>query len=691
MTGAGPAAADEGMWLLNDFPTESFRAKYGFAPSEAFLEKVRESAVRFNNGGSGSFVSPEGLTLTNHHVGFDCIQKLSSAERDLVADGFVAATRADELPCPDLELNVLDSIERVTARVRGAVPKGASDQQAAEARRAATATIESECQDATGLRCNVITLYEGGEYDLYRYVRYTDVRLVWAPEGQFANFGGDPDNFEFPRFGLDVAIFRLWVDGKPLRPASWLPFDPDGPQAGEVTFLAGNPGSTGRLAPVAELEWLRDVAYPLTLARLQRLHGELTAYSARGEEEARIALDDLLSIENALKAISGYQAGLLDEELMATKARREAELRRAVAADPKLAARIGDPWADFAGALATYRTVYARYQALSSLTNGLLPGGAMEIVRLTEERRKPNTERLAKYRETALPSLLQQLYSDAPIYPDYHAARLAGRLRELAYQFGPTHPLIVELLGDGTPEEVAAAAMAGTKLADVTVRRRLIEGGHVAVAASDDPLIRMMRAVEPYDRALETLVREQVEAIEDRAGEQIAEAYFAVHRDDTYPDATFNLRLSYGRAIGYEAGGKDVPWHTTLGGLFERAERFGGRAPFDVPPDLAAAKANVDLSTPLDFLSTNDIIGGNSGSPVIDRDGNFLGVVFDGNLWMLPNRFVYSEEKARSISVDVRAILEALTKVYPADHVAKELLAAGAPPVERMDAAEGGR
>ena len=686
-----PAAADEGMWLLNEFPAELFRERYGFVPTEAFLERVRESAVRFNNGGSGSFVSPEGLTLTNHHVGFDCIQKLSSAERDLVADGFVAATRAHELPCPDLELNVLDSIERVTARVRGAVPAGADAQKAADARRAETARIEAECQEATGLRCDVVQLYEGGEYDLYRYHRYTDVRLVWAPEARFASFGGDPDNFEFPRFCLDAAIFRVWEGGEPLRPASWLPFDPSGPQQGEVTFLAGNPGSTGRLAPVAELEWLRDVAYPLILARHQRLRGELEAFSARGEEQARIALDDLLYVENSLKAVSGYLAGLLDEELLAAKTRQEAELRRAVATDPALLERIGDPWSEYARAIDTYRTVFARHQALGSLTHGMLPGLAMEIVRLAGERRKPNTERLPPYRETALPSLLQKLYSEAPVYPGYEEARLAGELGEIVYQYGPTHPLVVELVGDSTPEAVARAAIAGTKLADVAVRKRLVEGGREAVEASDDPLIRLMRRVEPYDRELEELVRERVEAVETRAGERIAEAYFAVHRDDTYPDATFTLRLSFGRAVPYEAGGEEVPWHTTIGGLFERAERFGNEPPFEVPPALAAAKERVELSTPLDFLSTNDIIGGNSGSPVIDRDGNFLGVVFDGNLWMLPNRFVYSEEKARSISVDARAILEALTEVYPAGHVAEELLGAGAPPVEIMDAAGTGR
>ncbi|HEX2252527.1 MAG TPA: S46 family peptidase [Thermoanaerobaculia bacterium] len=667
---AAPATADEGMWLFNEFPAERVREAHGWAPDPAWLDRVREAAVRFNNGGSGSFVSPDGLVITNHHVGIDCIQKLSSAENDYVTDGFTAATRADELPCPDLELNVLDSIERVTGRVRGAVPEGAADQAAAEARRAETARIEAECQEATGLRCNVISLYQGGEYDLYRYRRHTDVRLAWAPELALANFGGDQDNFEYPRYVLDAALFRVWEDGEPLTAAAHLPVDPSGPQQGELTFLVGNPGSTGRLATLAELHFLRDVAYPFAQAGLQHQRDVLLAYSERGEEEARIARDDLLGVENSLKAISGYLSGLLDEELMATKARQEAELRRRVAADEALAARVGDPWADMARALDTYRGVYARSQALGGASSGRLPGLAKSIVRLTAELAKPNTERRPSFRDTALPSYYQRLYSDAPVYPGYDELRLTQGLQRLAYQFGPTHPMIEEVLGDRTPEQVAREAIAGTKLADVAVRRRLVEGGAAAVAASDDPMIVLMREIEPYDRVLDDLVEDEVDAVEADAGERIAEAYFAVHGTDTYPDATFTLRVSYGTVKSYG----DLPWHTTFQGLFDRAAKFGNQPPFRVPDELAAAKERVDLATPLDFVTTHDVIGGNSGSPVVDREGRFVGIVFDGNLEMLPNRFVYSMERARGISVDVRAILEVLRNVYPAGHLADELV-----------------
>jgi len=676
---AAPAAADEGMWLFNEFPAERFEQRYGFVPSQHWLDDVRAAAVRFNNGGSGSFVSPAGLVITNHHVGFDCIQKLSSAERDYVGRGFVARTRGDELRCPDLELNVLESIERVTAEVQGAVEAGMDAAAAGDARRAAISAIESACQEATGLRCDVVKLYAGGEYDLYRYRRHTDVRLVWAPELQLANFGGDPDNFEYPRFNVDSAIFRVWEDGEPYAPASYLPFDPSGPQEGEVTFLVGNPGSTGRLSTMAELTELRDHVYPYVLQMLAHNRTLLTGYSARGEEEARIARDDLLSVENGLKAISGYMSGLLDEELVAGKAAAEKELRAKVAADPELAAKIGDPWSEIESVQPLARSFLPRAWAMG-INDGRLAGTAWRISRLAAERQLPDAERLGGYRETSLPSLMQQIYSAAPIYPDYEELELASALRQMLYQLGPTHPLVIDVLGDDSPEAVAKQAVAGTKLGDVEVRRGLVEGGAEAVAASDDPLLRLVAKVEPVARARSRRERDEIDAVETAAGARIAEAFFAVHGRDTYPDATFTLRLTYGEVKGYEQGGERVPWHTTFGGLFERSAKHGPAAPYDLPEGLVAAAERVERKTPLDFVTTHDIIGGNSGSPVIDREGRFVGIVFDGNLEMLPNRFVYSSERSRAISVDARAILESLTAIYDAQHVADELLEGAAIP-----------
>jgi len=674
---AAPAAADEGMWPLNEFPAERFRAEYGFEPSPEWLETVRLGSVRFNNGGSGSFVSADGLVITNHHVGADCIQKLSSAENDYRNDGFVAATPADELPCPDLELNVLDSIERITARVQAA-GAGEDDAAAAEARRAERSTIEKECQDATGLRCNVVTLYQGGEYDLYRYRRYTDVRLAFAPEGQLANFGGDPDNFEYPRYCIDFALFRVWDGDAPLTPPAHLEFHGAGPTEGEVAFVSGNPGSTARLDTVAELEWLRDGVYPFIMVRLEAGRDALLDFGGRGAEQARIAQGDLAGVDNSIKAVSGYLSGLLDPELMAAKAAAEQALRQRVAGDPELAAEYGDPWTDVATALAKERSDFPRSQALSGLAGVTLSNYARTIVRLVAELEKPNTERLREYSEAALPSLYQRLYSTAPIYPEYEEFQMVRALRFFLAQYGPVHPLVIEVFGDATAEELAHELIAGTTLGDPDVRRALVEGGTAAVAGSDDPLIRLMRQLDPAMRHSRAFAEDEIDAVLEQAGTRIADAYFAVQGRDTYPDATFSLRLSYGRVIGYEEGGRQVRWHTDFAGMLERAEKYGGEPPYDLAPAVAAARDRLDLSTPVDFVSVHDIIGGNSGSPVVDKQGRFVGIVFDGNLYMLPNRFQYTGTRARAISVHPGAILATLRVLYPgAAHLADELEAGG--------------
>lgn len=662
---AAPAAADEGMWTLNGFPAARFEAEYGFVPDQAWLDLVRGSAVRFNNGGSGSFVSAGGLVITNHHVGADCIQKLSSAENDYLTDGFIAASPAEELACPDLELNVLESIERVTARVRGAA--GAADPaKAAEARRAEMATIEKECQEATGLRCDVVTLYQGGEYDLYRYRRYDDVRLAFAPAGQLAFFGGDPDNFEYPRYNVDFALFRAYRDGAPAATPVHLAFHGAGPAEGEVAFVAGHPGSTGRYESLAALEWLRDVAYPMLLADLGHAHDLLLAFSARGEEQARIAQQDLHGVENSMKALSGYLSGLLDPELMAAKARQEAELRRRVAADPELAAGIGDPWAEIAGALDRQRAVFARSRALNTLGATELSSIARTVVRLTAELEKPGPERLREFRDTALPSVYQSLYSEAPIYPEYEEYRLTAALEKLSLQYGPVHPLVIEVLGEKSPAELARELVAGTKLADPAARRALVEGGVEAVRASEDPMIRFMLRLDGPMREMRKLLEDEIDAVETRASERIADAHFRIYGTDTYPDATFTLRLSYGRVGGYEEGGRQVPWTTGFAGLFERAEKRAFQPPWDVPPALLAARERLDLATAVNFVSAHDIIGGNSGSPVIDRQGRFVGLIFDGNLYMLPNRFLYRGVQSRAISVHPAAILATLRTIDPA-------------------------
>lgn len=672
LTGA-PLAADEGMWTFNGFPFERFAKAHGVAPSQQLLDHLRLSALRWGQGGSASFVSADGLILTNQHVAARCIEQLSTPERDLTRDGFVAAGLEDEKSCPGLEVNLLESIERVTARIRAVERAGLGAEAIAAARKAEMAAIEKECSDEKAeRRCDVITLYQGGEYDLYRFRRFTDVRLVFAPEAQLAHFGGDADNFEYPRYAGDFALARAWVDGRPHRPQHFLRWSREGVRDGHVTFLIGNPGSTGRLQTMAQLEFLRDVVYPQRLAALEHLRARLFDYAARGPEQARQAFTDLYGVENSIKATSGFLSGLLDAELMKAKAEQERRLRAAVAADPALAAEVGDAWGEIERALAVERELLPRDLALA-LSGGRLAGFAQTLLRLAEELPKPSGERLREYRDTALPGLYQRLYSRVPIYPEYEIFRLGVALRTATVQLGPVHATTRKALGDETPEEVAARALPKTKIADIQKRRALAASGKVGIANDRDPLLELMGTFEPLAREVRNRLEREVEAVIDLAGARIAAAYFATAGGETYPDATSSLRITYAPVAGYEEEGRTLPWATRLGGYFERSARVGGRPPFDLPPALAAAREKVDRQVPIVFVSTHDIIGGNSGSPVVNRLGELVGVVFDGNLQNLPNRFLYTDRQARALSVDSRGMLEILRRVYPAAHLVEEL------------------
>ena len=669
------ARADEGMWPFNNVPRAEIKKKYGFDVSDEWLKKVQLASVRFNSGGSGSFVSPNGLVLTNYHIVEDFVSELSTPQKDYAKEGFVARTLAQEMKIPSLELNVLMSIEDVTARVNGAVKAGMPDAVAFAARRAEMAAIEGESTKATGLRSDVITLYQGGQYNLYRYKKYTDVRLVFVPEFQAAFFGGDPDNFNFPRFNIDMALVRIYENDQPVHPASYFKWSSAGAKEGDLVFVTGNPGSTARLNTVAHLEELRDTSIPIILRLLERREAMLKKYMAMGEEQTRQAQNDLNSVQNSLKVYRGQLAGLKDQKLMLLKRMDEERLRKSIAADPEKQKSYGDAWEAIAKAHQALPS-YIREQRIFDRAGGFNTttfGFARTLVRMAAEDQKPDPERLPEFTKARRASLELALYSPAPIHDDFEKLKLADSLSFMVELLGADHSLVKQIMNGKTPAARANELIEGTKLKDVAYRKELAAGGSKAIEASSDPMIVLARAIDPKARELRRRYENEVTGVERANYAKIARARFETEGTKLYPDATFTLRLSYGAVKSYQENGQRVAPFTTLGGLYERATNFKYQFPYNLPPRWMEKKSSVNLNTPFNFVSTDDIIGGNSGSPTINQKAELVGLIFDGNIQSLVGNFMYDESVNRAISVDVRAMREVLRKVFDANEIADEL------------------
>ena len=664
--------ADEGMWTFDNPPLKQLKERYGFEPTRAWLDHVRLASARFNDGGSGSFVSPHGLVLTNHHVALGQLQKVSSPTKDYVTDGFYARTEVEELKCPDLEINVLVNMEDVTARVRGAVKPGMSDEAALKARKAEIAGIEKESLAKTGLRSDVISLYQGGEYWLYQYKKYTDMRLVFAPEQQTAFFGGDPDNFTYPRYDIDFALFRVYENGKPVENHDYLKWNAKGAGDGELVFVSGNPGSTSRDETMAQIETEKDYDLPLVLKALGHLQEAAKQYASQGSEQARQATNTIFGIANSLKAYDGRAKGLADKDLIAKMQNDETSFRAKVASNPEWQKAYGGAWDAIAQAEVKHRKMAKTFR-FYSLRGSRLESVALAIVQYVAEVQKPDGVRLEGYHDSQLESLRFRLFSPAPVYPGFEKAMLTAGLQLAQEGLGADDPFVKAVLGSRSPSEVVTEAVDGTKLADPAFRKSLVEGGETAVQASTDPMIVLARKVDPLDRQRIKSFEDNVESVETPAGERIGQARFAVYGKSLYPDATFTLRLGFGAVKGYPMNGTEAPPITTFYGLYDRAYSFGLKFPFNLPMRYMERRNRLDLSGPVDFVNTCDIIGGNSGSPVINKAGELVGLIFDGNIESLVGDFVYYEANNRAVAVHSGAIIQVLRQMYDASPLADEL------------------
>ena len=662
--------ADEGMWTFDNFPSKTVGEKYGFTPSQAWLDHVRLSSLRIAQGCSASFISPSGLVMTNHHCVVECLEQLSTPQHKFEEEGFQAKTSAEEGKCPDFELDQLIEIRDVTKEVQGALA-GKTGDDANKALQAKRAELQQSCGTDKSVRCDLVTLYHGGVYDLYRYKRYNDVRLVFAPEFSVAQFGGDPDNFNFPRYDFDISLVRAYEGDKPAVTKDYLHWSANGTKDGDLVFSSGNPGGTFRELTMAQLDFERDILYPNLIPIMSERRGLLEAFIARGAQQAHEADDELFFLENSFKVYFGRQEALLDPKFVADKEQEEQKLRAATAADPKLAS-YASAWDEIARVQKERSELFVRNMMLTGRTfRGGLLGDAVTLVRAAEERPKPNRDRLPEYTDQALVNIQQELMAPAPVYKDLEELEIALEFTQIRRNLGTDDPFVKKMLGKDSPEQLAHKLVSGTRLEDPKVREELYKGGQSAIESSTDPMIRFAATINGDLLAVRKEYEAKVDAPTRAAAEKIAKARFAVYGTSVDPDATFTLRLSYGTVKGFkDAEGKFIEPYTHIGGLYERAT---GAPPYDLPESWLKAKSSLNLSLPMNLSTTNDITGGNSGSPLVDKDGKVVGLLFDGNIFSLGGDYGYDATTNRAIAVDSRALLEGLRKVYHADRIVDEI------------------
>jgi Peptidase S46 len=667
--------AAEGMWTLDNLPAARIQAEYGFTPSSAWVNRVMHGSARIAGGCSASFISKDGLVMTNHHCAAQCVEQLSTAKKNFSQDGFLAKQREQEVRCPEIELNRLEQIKDVTEQVKSAT-KGLQGEAFKSAQNAVKAALTSACvgSDKETIRCDVVDLYHGGRYHLYQYHRFQDTRLVWVPEKAVAFFGGDPDNFNFPRYDLDIALVRAYENGKPADVKEYFPFSKNGAQENELVFVTGNPGSTQRQLTLSQLSTMRDIGLIGRLLELAELRGVLEQYAKSSPEAARISEATFFRVENSYKAIYGELTALLDPTLLKKKQDEEAALRRFVASDPTLDTAISGAWDAIDKAQLAFRQIekpYAMMERGGGFSSTYFKY-ARTLVRAAQERVRPNGERLPEFAESKIPELEQQLFSNAPIYPEFEKLKLGFSLTKMRERLGADDPFVKQVLGKRSPDQLSAALVGSTKLDDIAVRKALWAGGKDAIEKSDDPFIKLALAIDPAARSVRKRYEKDVESVEQKNSELIAQARFALQGTGAYPDATFTLRLSYGEVKGWDEAGHKVTPYTTIAGAFERDT---GADPFALPASWHASKDTLNLSQRMNFVTTNDIIGGNSGSPMINRNGEIVGLIFDGNIHSLGGAFWFDSRYNRAVAVHSGAILETLRATYGATELTGEIMA----------------
>ncbi|MCB9831437.1 MAG: S46 family peptidase [Planctomycetes bacterium] len=653
------------MWTFDHIPLDYFEHEHGFRPTQEWLDAVRLSALRFGGGCSASFVSPKGLIMTNHHCARGDIEKACPPGEDWIRDGYVARKMADEVKLEGLAVKQLVASRDVTAEMNAGIEDGDDDAVVVAKRRDNERKIIADAQAATpGNEAQVTPLYQGGIYMLYQYRVFTDLRLVASPHLQTAHFGGDPDNFTYPRWGIDYTFVRAYENDQPFDSSKhYFKFKSEGAQEHESIFIPGNPGSTNRLMTLAELEYTRDVYAPIIREHIEMLLAYLEARIEADPSTKQALLPQVLRFENGRKAWAGYHGALLDDDFMAQKAAAEEAFRARVLENDELAARYGSAWEQIADICSQMAGEMAANRVHRDLENPLLARAAALITLKDPEapaRAKEAAKRLVG--EGDLEGLGAPEMLRATMWLE-HARRWAEDGNAFVAALSPELPAVEAV----TKLWETSALKTGAGLAE------MLAADPDQVLASTDPALVAARALLEGQRAHMSLLQKlqvRLEAQKTRIGE----ALFAVYGTSVSPDATGTLRLSDGKVEGYPMNGTLAPWKTTFYSLYGRCAEFGNTYPFDLPAPWLKKRALIDMEKPVDFCSTNDIIGGNSGSVVINKDLEAVGLVFDGNIEMLGNNYMYRDDIPRSVSVHVGAILEALEKIYEVPRVVDELL-----------------